>query len=326
MIVRNWRVWALSLLAALAALVAAGRCYESIAEARDAKLYPPPGKLVDVGGYRLHLLCKGASSGPAVVMVAGGGTPAVVSYVLQDRIARFARVCSYDRAGLGWSDRAPRTLTFGDQIADLENLLHNAHVPGPYIFALDSFGGLVVIGFAQKHPDQVAGIVFLDGVDPELWFKGMVEQSGASAELRGVLIQTAWRLGIIRVAFAALEPNWVAALPSPVKGQMIAGYSRPSAGYAEALEAYKISSHSDRPYLAPGALGDRPVIALRHGKISGALSDEFEAGWQASQNRLARLSKNGVVIVAKGADHEVAQENLELAARCVQKELAEVGK
>lgn len=119
------------------------------------------------------------------------------------------------------------------------------------------------------------------------------------------------------MVFPALVPEWFSALASPIKAQMTALYSRPNPGYAEALRAYETTPVSQRPCLAPGALGTRPVIALSHGKRSRGLSAEFEAGWASSQDRLAHLSQAGVVVVANGADHQIAQEEPELAARTV---------
>jgi pimeloyl-ACP methyl ester carboxylesterase len=322
---RSELLWALVTLAVFATVIVVGLSFEALAEKYDSARYPPPGNLVDVGGYRLHLLCKGTSSGPVVVMVAGGGTPAVVSYPMQDRIAEHARVCSYDRAGLGWSDAAPMPLTFDDQVANLQTMLRQAHIPAPYVFAPESFGSLVVIAYAKRHPEQVAGIAFLDGVEPQLWFQGMVNESGVFARLKGTFIQAAWRLGIVRIIFPALVPEWFDALTSPAKAQMTALYSRPNPGYAEALRAYETTPVSQRPYLAPGALGNRPVIALRHARRSQGLSAEFEAGWPSSQDRLAHLSQAGVVVVATGADHQIAQEEPELAARTVLRVLEQVG-
>jgi pimeloyl-ACP methyl ester carboxylesterase len=319
------RAWILGVLGVFAAVIVVGLIYEALAEKNDSARYPPPGKLVDVGGYRLHLLCKGASSGPVVVMVAGGGTPAVASYPMQDRIAEFARVCSYDRAGLGWSDAAQKPLTFDDQAADLQTMLRQADIPAPYVFVPESFGSLVVIAFAKIHPEQVAGIAFLDGVDPQLWFQGMVNESGVFARLKGTFIHAAWRLGIVRIVFPTLVPEWFGALASPIKSQMTALYSRPNPGYAEALRAYETTPVSQRPYLAPGALGNRPVIALRHERRSRGLSAEFEAGWPSSQDRLAHLSEAGVVVVATEADHQIAQEEPALAARTVLRVLEQVG-
>jgi pimeloyl-ACP methyl ester carboxylesterase len=322
--VPKWANLAVSVLLACASILLIALVWEHTIEVRDAERFPPPGRLIDVGGHRLHILCKGEGRGPVVVMIAGGGTPAVVSYVLQDRIAKFARVCSYDRPGLGWSDPAPHPLRFTEHTDDLEHLLHKMHVDPPYVFAPESFGSLIAIQFASRHPEQVVGIVFLDGAEPHLWFDAMVEQSGWNADLRAAFIQTAWRTGIVRLAFPMLAPPWVKELPPEIGGQMRAIYSRRSSGYAEALEAYRSTPTEERPHIVADILGHKPVVAIVHGKTSNDLSQEFQAGWRASQSRLVALSENGVVVTATNAGHEVAQENPAFAASTIRNVLTKL--
>jgi pimeloyl-ACP methyl ester carboxylesterase len=277
----------------------------------------PPGRLVDIGGRRLHVLAVGEGRPTVVFESGGGGGSAVQDLVVQRLVAAFARAIIYDRAGLGWSDPPPRPLTFHDQVDDLDRLLRNGGVPGPYVFVPESFGSLVVIDYAAKHPERIAGIVFVDGVDPQLWFPAMIEQSTASADARNALTKAAWHLGLVRLGFSKLAPDWVWRLPPKIQGQMIALYSRPSPGYAEALEAYRITPVSQRPFLPPGALGDRPLVVLYHGKVSAALSDRFERGWLASQQRLTQLSRRGQAIMVPNADHELAQEEPDRVAAAV---------
>jgi pimeloyl-ACP methyl ester carboxylesterase len=243
---------------------------------------------------------------------------------LQNQIAEFARVCSYDRAGLGWSDPSPRSLTFDDQVGDLEHLLHKAKVAGPYLFVPESFGSLIVIRFAQHHSNEVAGVVFLDGVDPQLWFRAMADQSGISSRLKNKIIELAWRVGAVRLAFPFLAPDWVWRLPDSVKESLIAIYSRPSPGYAEALAAYDISPKKNRPLIEPGAFGNRPVVVLGHGRVSDALSNEFEKGWAASQGRLTAWSLDGQRVTIETASHELAQEQPALGAQWVRMALSRV--
>jgi pimeloyl-ACP methyl ester carboxylesterase len=324
-VIRDWRFWGLTLLALIGAAVAGGRTFEIVSEARDAAKIPMPGKLIAVDGdRRLHLYCTGPTGGPTVVMVAGGGTPAVVSYVLQAKISRFAHVCSYDRPGLGWSPPAARPETFDEQVRDLEEVLHNGGVPGPYLFAPESFGSLITIGYARQHPNEVAGIVFLDGVDPQLWFSAVKEQSGWDADAKNALFATAWRLGVVRLAFASLAPPWVNGLPPLIRDEMRSVYSRPAAGFDEAIQAYRRSPSGQRPVLTPSMLGDRPVIAIQHGKTSEALSSAFQSGWAASQLRLAAASRAGRIVVAEDAHHEVAQEAPDLAARYISEAIHDV--
>lgn len=315
---RDWRFWGLALLCLIGGLVAVGRTFELSSEARDAILYPPPGKFVGVGDRRrLHIFCRGDAAGPTVVMIAGGGTPAVVSYELQGKIARFARVCSYDRPGLGWSPPAQRPLTFDEHAADLEALLHNAGVRGPYLLAPESFGGLIAIAYARAHPQETAGIVFLDGVDPRLWFSALPEQAGWDADVKTALIGAAQRVGIVRLAFGSLAPPWLKTAPTSVQSAVRAIYSRPAAGFDEALQAYRRSAPEHRPVLTPLMLADRPVIAVEHGRTTAALSSAFERGWAASQRRLAGASRIGRIVIVSAADHEVAQEAPDLAAEQV---------
>ena len=316
--IRGWRFWGLALLSLVGATIASGRIFELTSEARDNVQFPMPGKLVSVGMHRqLHLFCTGAAGGPTVVMVAGGGTPAVVSYNLQEKIGEFAHVCSYDRPGLGWSPPATRPLTFDEHVQDLESILHNGGVPGPYLFVPESFGSLLTIEYARQHAGETAGIVFLDGVDPQLWFSAIREQNGWDADAKTALFGAAWRVGVVRLAFTKLSPPWVKDLPPSIQGEMRAIYSRPAAGFDEAIQAYRRSAPDRPPVLTPLMLDGRPVIAIQHGKTSDALSSSFQSGWAESQRRLAGASREGRIVVAEGADHEVAQEAPDFAARYV---------
>jgi pimeloyl-ACP methyl ester carboxylesterase len=320
-----WRRWILGFGAIVGIAILAGLAFERFSEAQDASRFPPPGRLVDVGGgQRLHLLCSGPTGGPTVIMVAGGGTPAVASYRLQMEIARTAHVCSYDRPGLGWSSAAPRAMTFQQHVDQLDALLRNAHIPGPYLFAPESFGSLIAIGYARQHPQDTAGIVFIDGVDPQLWFSAVEPESGWDADAKNALFQLAWRIGLVRLAFPALAPRWVNDLPSSLRAEFRAIYSRPAPGWDEAIQAYRRSPPGGRPILTPGMLGSRPVIAVQHGKASSELSSVFQTGWAASQQRLAGASHIGRLLIAQGAHHQVAQEAPIFAAQAVNDALREL--
>ena len=115
----RWLVWLGGTVAVLVGLMLLGAGGESLAEAADARAYPPPGQLVDVGGHRLHLHCVGTGS-PTVVIEAGlGDWSATWSDRVQPEAARTTRVCAYDRAGLGWSDAA-RSAVRGSGPASLQ--------------------------------------------------------------------------------------------------------------------------------------------------------------------------------------------------------------
>lgn len=165
-------------------VLGAGWSYEKLAEARDARRYPAPGVMVDVGGYRLDLFCEGAGS-PTVVVRVGGGEPALMFRPVQDQIAQVTRVCAYDPAGVGWSDPSPKAAeTFEDRSAALATLLKNGKVPGPYVLVAHSYGGLVVRLFARDHLSDVSGAVLVDAAEEGEVF-GTAWSSIFAAGLRG---------------------------------------------------------------------------------------------------------------------------------------------
>jgi pimeloyl-ACP methyl ester carboxylesterase len=119
-------------------------------------------RLVDVDGYRLAIACSG-DGGPTIVLETGLGAPSEAWAPVQREVAHFARVCRFDRAGRGKSDPAPTPRTCADMVADLRALLRNAGVPGSYVLVGNSLGGMNARLYAYRHPDEVAGLVLVDG-------------------------------------------------------------------------------------------------------------------------------------------------------------------
>ncbi|MDX6302163.1 MAG: hypothetical protein QOF53_3377, partial [Nocardioidaceae bacterium] len=192
------RVWLLNPVLVMLVLLALAGGYEAIGHA-TAPTVAMRGQLVDVGPYRLHLQCTG-SRGPTVVLEPGGGGSAASLGLIAPAVARDSRVCVYDRAGRGWSDPATSPPD-GAQIAtDLHTLLHRAHVPGPYVLAGHSFGGLYVRAYAAKYPDEVAGLVLVDSTASHRTTVS-TPQPGSYSVIRhlSALIATTSRLGVGRV-------------------------------------------------------------------------------------------------------------------------------
>jgi pimeloyl-ACP methyl ester carboxylesterase len=181
-VTRRWKIALRVLAGAAIVLPLAGWLYERTAEARDARRFPPPGRLVDVGGRRLHLLCIG-SGRPIVMFEASGFSNSASSSDARSSLARHTTVCSYDRAGVGWSDSSPASMSIGDLAADLQRLQERAGLEGPLVLVASSMGGWVSEMFARRYPDRVAGLVFLDAgnsemavaintqLDPWAWFE-----------------------------------------------------------------------------------------------------------------------------------------------------------
>ena len=152
----------LVLLAVIAAGSAVGCIVEFLIQASAAREFPPPGMLVDIGGRRLHLVCIGEGEPIVFFEASGAGVSSLSALRVRERVAEQTKVCSYDRAGMGWSDPAPETLSAGTLANDLLTLQERATLRGPFIIVASSVGGLTAEMFARRHPERVAGLVFLD--------------------------------------------------------------------------------------------------------------------------------------------------------------------
>jgi pimeloyl-ACP methyl ester carboxylesterase len=128
----------------------------------------PPGRLIDIGGFRLHLYCTGSGS-PAVILDSALGGSSVSWLLVQPDISNLTRVCSYDRGGFGWSDPGPKPRTAGRIADELRVLLDRAGILPPFVVVGHSFGGLVMRIFAARHRADIAGIVLVDPAHPEDW-------------------------------------------------------------------------------------------------------------------------------------------------------------
>jgi len=147
---------------------------------RVVKPPPPPGKLVDVGGWRLHLNCNGSDKGrrPTVVLESGAGDFSFDWSLVQPGVSSFTRVCSYDRAGNAWSDLGPRPRSMKQIAYELHTALRKTGNPGPYVLVGQSIGGLLMRTFAELYPKEVAGIVLVDSTheDTTLFMNGKVQR------------------------------------------------------------------------------------------------------------------------------------------------------
>ncbi|MFN8379181.1 MAG: alpha/beta hydrolase [Anaerolineae bacterium] len=151
----------LVLLVILLLIPVLGFIYQSVGAALDARNNPPPGRLVDVGGYRLHLYCTGEGT-PTIVLDSGLGGSWLDWSRVQPALAETTRVCSYDRAGMGWSDVGPEPRDARHAVEELHTLLQSAGEASPYILVGHSNGGLRVRLYAAEYPGEVVGIVLVD--------------------------------------------------------------------------------------------------------------------------------------------------------------------
>lgn len=305
----------------VAVVLIAGFVYETIAGRRDLANYPAPGQLIEVEGRNLHLSCEGSGL-PTVILEAGGGSSSVQWRLLQEQLADFSQVCSYDRAGFGWSDPSPRELTFEDAARNLKALLSAADIPGPYIMVGHSKGGLHVRTFARLYPDEVAGMLLLDAAEEESIFAPsnfeFVERS--LKEAQGPLLLS--RFGIIRLLLR-FSPG---AIPIPdLPQELVEPYhrelARPKTWEAAVADgnAYLLTPDEMRVAGGFGHLGDTPLIVISHGvPYTGAQAFQNE-WWPDAMDRLASLSSNSELIVAENSGHSIMWDDPDLVAESVRR-------
>jgi pimeloyl-ACP methyl ester carboxylesterase len=274
---------------AVLALAAIGGGYQTVREAADARAYPMPGRLIDVGGHRLHLNCAGSGS-PTVVLEPGAGGMSSNLGWITPAVARETRVCVYDRAGRGWSEPSD-TLQDGVQIAtDLHTLLHRAGVPGPYVLAGHSLGGLYVLTFAARYPDEAAGLVLVDSTAPASGASGDRSSYDVTGRVSALASSSA-RLGLGRL-FATLAAG---GLPPRPRGEVSAKMET-AGSLRSTIDEYVQASAAVRQAAALTDFAGKPLVVLTAG--SG-----HDAAWTAAQNHLATLSTNSVHRVVAGATH-----------------------
>ncbi len=291
---RGCLLWLGAGLAALLGLLLAGYILEPGAEAADAKTYPPPGELVDIGGYRLHITCTGSGS-PTVVIDAGWGDWSTAWGFVQPAVAKTTRVCTYDRAGTGWSDAGPLPRDATQFAKELHTLLQNAHIPGPYVLAGHSLGGLPVRVFAGTYPAEVAGVVLIDSMTPQQFTQAPAEiqsQPASRAQTLSLPARLA-RVGVVRLLARPLglvpsrSPDQEAAYSRVVRTQNVQAYIDEGEGMpAAGAEAAAVK-----------AFGDLPLIVLT-AKLNNM------AHWQEWQTDLLQLSSNSVQLFAD-SDHNI---------------------
>lgn len=270
----------------------------------------PPGRCLDIGGRKLHVLAKGERRGPTVVLEAGlSQFTANSTYApAQQRLAGFARVVSYDRAGLGWSDPAPGERTLEDLAADLRRLLKTADEPGPYVLVAHSLGGLVARTFARLYPDAVVGMVLLDATSDE--------DFAILDAARDVTVPQ------LDAAIAGATPGVpVIGLPVGTSAEVMMAYTPEILRGVRAEFAVLDRVPPERRKAGGfGTLGDLPLVVVRRGKTSLPPSAD-DLQHQRVQENLARLSTDGVLVVAAKSGHTIPLDEPDVVVEAVRRVL-----
>jgi len=335
-------LWMIVVLAGAALfLVLVGVVYQAVGTVQDERSYPPRGRMVQVGGRKVHIHVMGEGS-PTVVLESGMGASTLSWSLVQPLVAEFARVVSYDRAGAGWSDLAqtPRT---ADTIAEeLHALLEEACIAGPYLLVGHSFGAYVQMAFTGRYPDEVQGMVLVDPIHPDEW-RNPTPQQLRTIRIGGRYARVAaWlaRVGFVRFClarFASGSPRLgraatnafgvgtasavrriageIRKLPREAWPIVRAFWSLPKSflSLGQHVEALPVSAAQAA---AAGGLGNLPLMVL-----SG---NHHSMERVAEQKDLAGLSTRGKHLMVKESEHWIHLDQPELVAWAIREVLQAV--
>lgn len=310
---RPWlRIIVRSFFIVVVSLAIAGFLYQNISETRDRRFNRMPGELVDVGGYKMHIDCAGQGS-PVVVLDAGLGDSYISWRKVQPQIAKFIRVCSYDRAGLGYSDPSPRERTSRVFAEELHSLLHNAGIAGPVILVGHSMGGYDVRLFASLYRNEAAGMVLVDASHPEQRkrFPSALNDLDAGWVRDEEFLEFTMPFGIPRLlGFCDHDV---------VPRAADCNFHSVREGVAE-LKAFPASATQTA---TTGSLGEMPLTVLSHDPntpqpdLPEDLVKPTNDAWQQMQTELAQLSTRGRQVIARNSGHYIQLDRPDLVIAAV---------
>ena len=285
-----WR-WTMRILVVLGAFLVvaglSGATYQWLATRNDLAATPPPGHLVDIGGYRLHLWCTGDGA-PAVILDTGlGGSSAGWGFVQPD-VARFTRVCSYDRAGMGYSDPGPSPRTARRIASELAALLTRGGIAGPVVLVGASIAGFDVRVFASDHPERAAGLVL---VDPSH------EDDAHEVPRMARFVPLLSTIGVLRL-FGVSFGQRIESLAPSVRQFAQATRFRAAGYQAAADEIIHIRESAEE------VRSSRRKLTIPVFVVTGA--GGADENWRRLQQDQASLSERGCLIIAQQSGHVVA--------------------
>jgi pimeloyl-ACP methyl ester carboxylesterase len=303
---------AFALLVVVLLLAFAGFLYENISEARDRRFNPMPGKLVDVDGRKMHIDCAGDGS-PTVILDSGLGDTYISWRKVQPEITKFTRACSYDRAGLGYSDSSSSPRTSKVIAGELHELLQTAGIAPPYILVGHSMAGYNVRLYASLYRNEVAGMVLVDASHPE-------QENRFPPELKNM--EGGW----LREA-EFLEYTMPFGVPrllglcddAPLQRAADCNWHSAREGVAE-LKAFPTSAAQTA---ATGSLGDMPLAVLSHdpdkpsSELPPDLAKPTNEAWEKMQEELAHLSSRGTQAIAKNSAHYIQIDRPDMVVNAV---------
>ena len=304
------------------AALAVSAGFNAFALLRFREFARPPGTIYLVNGHRMHMDCMGIGS-PAIVLDAGLGSDALIWGAVQPQLARTTRVCSYDRAGFGWSDQAPGPRDADHIAAELHQLLAEAKVSGTIVLMGHSIAAMYIRDYAAHYPRDVAGLIFVDGStplqdeDPALQAAG---ETGLAQKASIMVMRTAAMTGISRLMGGCAKP-----LPGfdAAAGHLLSeDLCHPKyTAIEQELASFNESGHET---IHTGPFGSLPVLIFSQDPtrttsvrfVSREMID-MEIAWSRMQEDMKSLSTRSRRIIANGSGHAVQIDRADL----IQKEV-----
>jgi pimeloyl-ACP methyl ester carboxylesterase len=274
-----------------------------IAAEMDDHHLTTPGRLIDIGGYKLHILCEGQGE-PVVIFDAGIGGFSLEWIPVQRMLENEVMACAYDRAGYGWSDQGPSPRTTDQIVEELHSLLQKASIPPPYVLVGHSFGGYNMQYFAKVYPGESAGLVLVDSSHPEQVERlpdlpARRENSRSSEIITFFQGQSTFQYypeDVIPTLFRMLTLS-----------KTYTTLRRESVNFAM----------SGGQVLSVGQLPDIPLIVITRGRQAwpdNPYGNMLETVWLEMQKELSALTPHGKQIMAEHSTHLIHLEQPELVS------------
>lgn len=307
--------------------------------------FPPPGRLVDVGGWKLHLNCTGeaAASRPTVILESGAGDFSVEWSLVQPKVARFARVCSYDRAGDGWSELGPHPRTFHQVAYELHTLLANAGIQPPFVLVGHSYGGWLVRQYQAMYPQEVSGMVLVEpGMDNPWRIAPDGKLVRATDLATGQSVPEVKKSGPLRIS--DLGPNLLERMMAgigelsqhandpprdllPADARRMRTWALAQLGHVAAgvnpFEVEEITALHQERLKSGHVLGDLPLIVLTRGlpEETGPNAKSLEDERRRDHEAQASMSGKGKLIIARHSGHHIQIQEPDLVVASIREML-----
>jgi len=340
--VRRWvKRILLGLLVLLVLLVVVGAIYEALGRKNAAANYPPPGKLVDIGGRKMHIDCRGTGS-PTVILESGLGTGGSTDWTLvHDEISGFTRTCAYDRAGIMWSDAKDTPQDAAAVTEDLHKLLEGAGISDPLVLVGHSIGGPYTRAYVGKYGEQVAGLVMVDPSHPDQIARlGKVVSIDVHPKRASTLIHTAKALawtGIVRFVISLGDKPQ---LRTPAETKRLGDALVKAAAYASTSirgsaseldgfdrtmdQARAVHSFGNRPLIVLTAMAPMKPEQLKGLSLKAEDGARFKQEWKTLHTEQAAFSTRGRQQIVPDATHYIQVDRPEVVIAAVREVVDEV--